>query len=161
MLVLEELVSSGRDSSGNQRYSRFHKSDTIRAFYILRRVLTGRQKDRSQDISGVSIETTHAAGHRATNQVLLDIDIAEGFDRGLQYALDDFARDDGFGDDTLASALDPVDGRRFLVCAVIATESEDDHLGELRLHNFQSFLGALRDHVHAHSITSGGCEADV
>lgn len=104
------------------------------------------------------IESSNNARHRAPNQVLLRVHIAQALHRRLEHALHHLARNDRLRDDALAAPLDPVDRRRLLVRAVVARQREHDHVGELLPDDLERLLSRLRDHVHAHRVTRPGRE---
>jgi hypothetical protein len=104
------------------------------------------------DVGGVSIEATDAAGYGRADHVLADVDVDEGVGRGLEDAGDDLGGEDGFADDALTPALDPVDGRGLLVRAEVPAQREYLHVRELALDRVQRLLRALGEHVHAHGV---------
>ena len=55
----------------------------------------------------------------------------------------------------------PVDSAGFLVCAHVATEAEQLHVGEVLLQHVHRSLGTLRQHVHAHRVARRRHEAHV
>ena len=140
-----------------------HDRDAVAALNVLGGILASGEVDSSHDVGGVCVETTNAASHGRTDQVLADVELDESINVTLEDGPDDLAGDDSLGDDTLATAIDPVDSSRLLVRAVVARDSNDSHVLEAGLvrHNTQSVLDTLRDHVHSHGITSGGLETNV
>jgi hypothetical protein len=104
------------------------------------------------DVGGVSIEATDAAGYGRADHVLADVDVDEGVGRGLEDAGDDLGGEDGLADDALTPALDPVDGRGLLVRAEVPAQREYLHVRELALDRVQRLLRALGEHVHAHGV---------
>src|SRR5690606_16244975 len=123
---------------------------------ILSGVLSGSQEYGSDNICSVSIESANASSHCASNQILADIQLDNAIDIALENALNNGGRNNSFGDDTLATTLNPVDCSRFLVCAVVTGNRNDLHIRESAIvcHNRESVLDTLGDHVHTHSIAS-------
>jgi hypothetical protein len=111
----------------------------------------------------VGVETTHSARHGGTDEVLGNVHLHQVFDFALENRFDHGAGNHGFGDDTLAAPVDPVDGCGLLVSAVVAGNGDNAHVFEatFRSHDSERVLNALRYHVHAHGVTGGRPEANV
>ena len=125
------------------------------------RVLSSGKEDGGEDVSGVGVESSDAASHGASDEVLLHVEVAQGVDGGLENALDDLSGDNSLSHNTLATTFDPVDSGRLLIGAVISGKSEDDHFGEVLRHDLERLFGALGNHVHSHGVTGGGGKSDV
>lgn len=57
--------------------------------------------------------TTSSTSHRRADEILLDVEIHQGFHGSLQHRLDDTGGHNGLCDDALATTFDPVDRRGF------------------------------------------------
>lgn len=140
-----------------------HNGDAVGALDNLGRVLTSGKEDGSNNVGSVGVESTHGTGHGGTNQVLGNVQLNQRVDVALEDLLDHIARDNSLSHNTLASSVNPVDGRGLLVSAVVSGDGDNLHVVKASLvgHDTEGMLDTLGDHVHAHGITSGGFKSDV
>jgi len=108
----------------------------------------------------VGIVTTNGASYGRTNEVLGDVDLDHGLRSGLEDALDNIAGEDSFSNNGLATTLNPINCRGFLVSADVTRECNDLERGELAKQEHEGLVGTLADHVHTHAITGSGGEAE-
>src|SRR5690606_1575959 len=120
-------------------------------------------EEGSDDVGGVGVEASNRSSHSTTNVVLLDVKFDEVVHRAFKNAFDDIAWDNGAGNNTLTTALDPVNSSWLLVGTIISRDRDNRHILKAAIirHNRKRVLNTLGDHVHAHGITSSTLETNV
>ncbi len=120
-----------------------HLDDAVAALDVLGGILARGDKNRSDNVGGVGVETSDRSGHCRSNKVLVDVEMDESLDGRFQDLCHDLVLDGRLGHDRLSASLKPVDGRWFLVCAKVAREREHRHVWKVLRKHLDGFLHSL------------------
>ena len=93
----------------------------------------------------MSVESAHTSGNGRTDEIFARVQIDQLLGVGLQPLLQHRGLDDGLADHRFAATVQPVDGGRFLVGAVVAAQTHHFHVGEVALDGGQRRLRSLSE----------------